>query len=217
MKNPGPSSWNFSTQNGYFSPKWLTSFSVSGMGPWDFFIYPFVKDTKISETVVVGYFSDLVWGLERHVCGQDTHICKNGSVFEQDQDSTSYQDSISNSEKNQRECVYLCLFMKSSAKNCPEALTICIAELRGVCGSMSSWQGVCPKLWIWDSTAWKDTSKHIESFLMRLTNTYGFVSATAWINAHSRSYENTFAPPWRARTPIDTPQRAAACRLVRWC
>lgn len=35
------------------------------------------------------------------------------------------------------------------------ALTACMAEPLGGWGSMSSWEGVCPKLRIWDSTAWK--------------------------------------------------------------
>lgn len=39
------------------------------------------------------------------------------------------------------------------------SLTTCMAELRGGCGSMSNWQGVCPKLLIWDSTACDDDDK----------------------------------------------------------
>lgn len=35
------------------------------------------------------------------------------------------------------------------------ALTACMAEPLGGWGSMSSWDGVCPKLRIWASTAWK--------------------------------------------------------------
>ena len=33
------------------------------------------------------------------------------------------------------------------------ALTRCMAELRGGCGSISNWDGVCPKLWICASVA----------------------------------------------------------------
>lgn len=47
------------------------------------------------------------------------------------------------------------------------ALTTCMAELLGGCGSMSSWEGVCPKLRIWASTAWK---RHRQVCMLRGAN-----------------------------------------------
>lgn len=52
-------------------------------------------------------------------------------------------------------CVGVC-FDRTSVR---ALLTTCMAELRGGCGSMSNWQGVCPKLLIWDSTAWDETDR----------------------------------------------------------
>lgn len=46
--------------------------------------------------------------------------------------------------------------------DCQCLLTTCMAELRGGCGSISNWQGVCPKLLIWDSTAWVGRNKNTE-------------------------------------------------------
>lgn len=46
-------------------------------------------------------------------------------------------------------------------------LTTCMAELLGGCGSMSSWEGVCPKLRIWASTAWK---RHRQVCMLRGAN-----------------------------------------------
>lgn len=43
----------------------------------------------------------------------------------------------------------------TSWRSVESALTACMAEPRGGWGSMSSCEGVCPKLRIWASTAWK--------------------------------------------------------------
>ncbi len=41
-------------------------------------------------------------------------------------------------------------------------LTRCMAELRGGCGSMSNWDGVCPTLWIWASVACSKRERKIQ-------------------------------------------------------
>ena len=42
----------------------------------------------------------------------------------------------------------VCLLRLSVCIYVHAPLTTCMAELRGGCGSMSNWQGVCPKLLI---------------------------------------------------------------------
>lgn len=44
---------------------------------------------------------------------------------------------------------------RQDTRRAKTALTTCMAEPLGGWGSMRSWEGVCPKLRIWASTAWK--------------------------------------------------------------
>lgn len=93
---------------------------------------------------------------------QKSETALNRQHKSRDCSSVGYWSIIVFSDWNTVSTVGVCVFLRLSVCIYVCApLTTCMAELLGGCGSMSNWQGVCPKLLIWDSTAWekKDRKK----------------------------------------------------------